>query len=110
MGPVRVKVYGLVTFTKRRYVGQLVVAGLGLAALTALWWLGWPGVRERARQVPGRTSAWVLAVGEAAPWLLLGGAAVQAVEAVVVLRRFARKERERGEKGMESTPAPPAGP
>src|SRR5262245_4809503 len=93
MEPVKLKLYGFLTLTRRRYVGQLVFALVAAVGLLALWWLRWPVERERLTNNPAPPlSDWLLAAGAALPWVLLAVVAVQAVEAVVVLRRFAQKE------------------
>jgi hypothetical protein len=104
MEPVRVKVYGLVSFTRRRYLGQLTAAGLGMLALLLLWWWRWPALRGAFEQASGRLGAWARALGDNLPWVLLGAALVQVVEALVVLRTFARKEARARQEQAPSTP------
>jgi hypothetical protein len=105
MEPVKLKLYGFLTLTRRRYVGQLVFALLVEVALLGLWWLRWPAERERLAKNPAPpVSDWLRAGGEVLPWVLLGVTAAQVVEAVVVLRRFARKEAARR---PQAAPSPP---
>jgi len=105
MEPVKLKLYGFLTLTRRRYVGQLVFACVAGVALMALWWLRWPAERERLGANPAPpVSDWILAVGAALPWVLLGVAAAQVVEAVVVLRRFAAKEAAQRPQEVKSSP------
>ena len=95
--PVRVRVYGLYPLTKRRYLTQ-AVAGVVMAALIFVgWWFGWPPLRDRLaqRELPA-TMAFVVAVLNHVPWILLAALAFKAVEVYFVLRAFARKEGERG--------------
>jgi len=90
--PVRVKVYGLIPLTRRRYLGQVAVTTALGAVLLVVWWLRWPAFRHQLRQIPLPVAEWVVAVGDNLPWVLLAGAAVQGVEAYFALRRFARKQ------------------
>jgi hypothetical protein len=103
--PVRIKLYGLLPMTRRRYVFQLVI-GAGLAVgLLAAWWLRWPTLREELRMVRTPTMDRLIAFWDLVPWVIIAFAAVQAVEAWYVLRLFARKEKE-----AAAAPAPAASP
>jgi hypothetical protein len=92
---VRVRLYGLVSLTKGRYLLQLAVAVVLAAGLLALWWFRWPEVRRAllAAQSPVMDKA--VAFGDAAPWVIGAPAVLQAVEAFFVLRAFRRKEEEK---------------
>ena len=93
MEPVRVKVYGLFSRTRRRYlVEALTGAVLGLILFLA-WWLGWPTLRQRLTTL---RSSVPVAMGRRdtrpRPWILLGAALWKGMEVLFVLRSFARKE------------------
>ena len=90
MTPVRVKLYGLIPMTRRRYLTQLVVA-LGLsAALLVAWWLYWPAVRASLQASRSDLLDRVIGFWDIAPFVIAGIVALQAVEAWVVLRKFRR--------------------
>lgn len=92
--PVTVSVYGFVPMTRRRYVFQLVVAG-GLAlSLLVAWWLRWPLLRAELTSVPLASLPWYVRLGDAFPWLIAAGVALQAVEAWYVFGLFRRREAE----------------
>jgi hypothetical protein len=93
--PVRVKLYGLLWMTKRRYVAQAVIAAVGAVAVLVGWYFAWPGLRERLTRPelpPSAVRTTIVAVMDCVPWIVLAGLAYQAAEAAVVLRLFARKE------------------
>ena len=104
--PVRVKVYGLFPLTRRRYLFQAACGGVCFVALFVAWWLYGPELSERLGKM--KQTTWVVLVHHvlvAAPWVLLGVAAIKFVEMYFVLRRFAVKETQptEGEGGV-STP------
>jgi TRAP-type C4-dicarboxylate transport system permease small subunit len=103
--PVRVRLYGLVSLTKRRYLAQLAVAVVLAAGLMALWYFRWPTVRRTllAAQTPLMDRA--VDFWDAAPWVIGALAALQAVEAFFVLRALRQKEAE-----VRAPALPPAGP
>ncbi|MGL4554151.1 MAG: hypothetical protein ACRC33_23555 [Gemmataceae bacterium] len=90
--PASVRLYGLVPMTRRRYVFQLVFAGMLAASLLVAWWLTWEHARRQL--VASAAAGWLVRLLDAAPWLILGACALQAVEAWFVFRALARKERE----------------
>jgi hypothetical protein len=89
--PVRVKLYGLVWTTRRRYLIQLVVAGLLMAGLLAAWLFHWLNLRDKVRAVESPSLGWVVALLDLTPWIVLVVAVLQGVEAFFVLRAFARQ-------------------
>jgi hypothetical protein len=90
--PVRVKVYGLLSRTRRRYVLEATVGVVCLVAVMVAWWFGWPKLRQRLVQLElSPAMRTVVIILDAVPWLLLVVAAVKAVEIPIVLRAFARK-------------------
>jgi hypothetical protein len=88
--PVRVKLYGLFSMTRRRYMTQLVVAGLLVVALLVVWLVYCLTIRQQARGLPSLEH--VVLLLDLLPWIALGLGALQALEAFVVLRAFARKQ------------------
>jgi hypothetical protein len=90
--PVYVTLYGFVPMTRRRYVFQLVIAGGMAAALLIVWWLRWPDLRQQL--VASGSGPRLVQAFDAAPWVILAGCALQAVEAWFVFRALAKKERE----------------
>jgi hypothetical protein len=102
--PVRVKLYGLVSMTRRRYLAQVVVFFTLCAALLAVWWFRWPAARTRMKQAPSPVIDRLIAFWNVAPWVILGLALVQTLEAWYVLRLFRRKEAERA-GGQPARPA-----
>ena len=93
MEPVRVKIYGLVSLTRRRYLIQVVFAVLLIGLLLAGWFRVYLPRRAemKAGDVPPNL-VWVVACLDAIPWLAVLFVVWQAVEAYVVLRAFRRKE------------------
>ena len=105
MEPVRVKVYGLVPLTRRRYLIQAAFGLVCLAGLLVLWWLYWPELNDRLSKVTRTALAEVVYLTLAnTPWILLGVLALKLVEMAFVLRRFACKE---AEARRVAAPAPP---
>ena len=99
MTPVRVKLYGLIPITRRRYLTQLVVALVLSSALLLAWWLYWPTVRGSLEASRSDVLDGVVRFWNVAPYLILGIVALQLIEAWVVLRRFRRKEAEQAKPG-----------
>jgi len=105
--PVRVKVYGLFSLTRSRYVRQASAGFAALVLVLFVWWLGWPVLAKRftgVKNLPG----WMLvtvAILKHVPWLLLGVSVWKAVEMWFVLRAFARKEKSAAAPG-EATSLP----
>jgi hypothetical protein len=94
-GPVRVRLYGLVSMTRKRYLLQVAVFVLLAGVVLALWWLFWPARREELRKVPSLRSHRLIQALNLTPVVIFGLLAIQATEVYFVLRRFARKEAER---------------
>jgi hypothetical protein len=100
--PVRVKVYGLVSMTRRGYLMQLAVGGLLIVTLLAFWWLRWPEVRPEPAKVRDAMLRRVVVFLDNLAWIVGAVAVLLPIEAWFVLRRFARKEAERTSKPPES--------
>ena len=98
MEPVRVKVYGLVSMTRRGYLMQLAGAVTLVLVLLAFHYLRWPEVRPDATKVRGQFQRYVIAFFDHVHWIAAVIAVLLALEAWLVLRRFARKEAERVSK------------
>ena len=88
MTPVRVKLYGLIPMTRRRYLVQLVVALVMSAGLLVGWWLYWPTVRGTLEASRSDVLDRVIWFWDRAPWVIGGIVVVQTIEAWVVLKRF----------------------
>jgi hypothetical protein len=89
--PVRVKLYGLMSVTRRGYRLQLIIAGVLLFVLM-LAWLVVPLPRPRpGRELPPRI-VFGIRLWENMPWIVLGIAILYSLEAFLVLRRFREKE------------------
>lgn len=89
MSVPRVKVYGFLSLTKRQYVASLIGTLLLLVLLTPLWFFyGHHLVRDFLR---AQAPALVPAV-EFVPFVVLAAVVIEAIEAWIVLRRFARLE------------------
>ncbi len=87
--PVRVKLYGFLTLTRRTY---LILLGLGVALAVALVvvWLVTPAVQvPQEALATSRVWFWVWTY---LPWIVLAALLVSALEAYLVLRKFAREE------------------
>jgi hypothetical protein len=102
--PVRVKVYGLISLTKRAYLICVVIGGLGMVALLVLWFLtaGTPTPAEKAGKFP-LTPFYIWR--NYAPWLLAAAVLIEGIEVYVVLKRFRRAEAER-QKPAAADPTP----
>jgi hypothetical protein len=102
--PVRLKLYGLVTVTRRGYLAQLAVAAVLLIGLLVVW-VGSP--RDRQPKAPTRTEAVVWGLLDSLPWIVLALGVLFALEAFVVLRRFARAEAAQRARAAEPQPGTP---
>ena len=105
--PVRVKLYGFYSTTKRRYVAQVVFAAVLIALLLAGWTYYRISLRERLQGIDVRAADQIVAVWDLVPWVVLGIAALQAIEAYFVLRAFARKQAEAAVAAPPPAPQPP---
>ncbi len=92
MEPVRVKLYGLFSMTRRRYLAQLVLSGLLIVALLVVWLVHWTSTRQQAHALDLPSLRRVVLLLDLLPWIALGLCVLQAIEAVIVLRAFARKQ------------------
>jgi len=101
--PIRIKLYGLVSVTKRGYLTQLAFVVVLLLLLLILWLSAPPAVAVDLKEAPPELShSWVYRVGLAVrpllnylPWVIVVCALLAALEAFLVLRRFAREEEAR---------------
>jgi len=90
---MRVKVYGLFSRTRRRYIIEAITGVVFGLMLFVAWWLGWPDLRQRLLALePPPFLRLTLAVLDRTPWILLGAALWKGMEVLIVLRSFARKE------------------
>ncbi len=91
---MRIRVYGLISLTRRGYLTLLVLELILLAALAALviYWLRMPhppaatsAERDLPHQLAQRWQGFL-------PWVFVAALFLAAIEAFVILRRFARAE------------------
>jgi hypothetical protein len=101
--PVQLKLYGLVRVTRRGYLLQLAFAAVLLAGMLVLWFRLPPedaGADLAASSPALRALLYLL---YHLPWVVLVLGLLFALEAFIVLRRFARAEAAR-----RTNPEPPA--
>jgi len=91
MEPVRIRLYGLITVTKRGYLMQLGLAGVLLVALLVVR-MSVPLPLDKPDQPYPAPLAWMIFLLANLHWFVLGLAVLFAVEAFFVLRTFARAE------------------
>jgi hypothetical protein len=89
--PVRIRLYGMFTVTRRGYLMQTTVSLVLLGVLLVLW-LRRPPLPPMAPKEMTPGLAWLVWLLNALPWLVLVMTALLVLEAVWVLRRFAREE------------------
>lgn len=89
-GPVRIKLYGLFPTTKRRYLVQVVAAGLMICFLLLAWGLYRREVRDRLAGIDAPLLGLAVRVWDLVPWIVLGVLALQVIEAFFAFRAFAR--------------------
>jgi hypothetical protein len=105
--PVRVNLYGLFPMTRRRYVMQLVAAGVLVVVFLAAWLFYGYSRGEKMRQFDDPSLAWWAFLIDLTPWAVLVIALLQTVEAIFVLRAFARKQAQ-AQAGAPEADAPGA--
>jgi hypothetical protein len=105
--PVRVKVYGLFSRTRRRYLIEATIGAVFGSALFVAWWLGWSSLRQHltAHDLPPALR-FIVVVLDRAPWILLGAALIKGMEVFLVLRSFARREALNRQKELSTPPDP----
>lgn len=91
MTPVRVKLYGLIPITRKRYLIQVGFALFLAAVLLVAWFLYWPTVRNSLRAANSPTLDRIVVFWNLAPVVVGSIVVLQAIEAWIVLRLFARK-------------------
>jgi hypothetical protein len=104
--PVRVKLYGLFSMTRRRYVRQLVLTVVCATVVIGCWWWMWPTYRQmflEPREGDNRHLDRYVAVMDALPYILAGAVALQLIEAFFVFRLFRARE-------AQQAAMPPAAP
>ena len=89
--PAKVRLYGLIPITRRRYLVQLAAGVVLAAVLLGLRFAFHGPVRADILKIETPARQWLAWAWEVSPWVVLAVAAGQAVEAAVVLRAFARK-------------------
>ena len=102
--PVRIKLYGLFSLTKRGYLIWCAIGAVGLLGLL-IWWAvstGPPTPLEQSGQYP--LAPWFL-WRNWGPWLIAAGLLLGGLEVILVLRRFRRAEAEQSRAtAPDSTP------
>jgi hypothetical protein len=92
--PVRIKLYGLFPTTRRRYVAQVVVAGVLIVFLLVSWAVFRHAVRDRLQVLATPLLDRAIALWDLVPWIVAVVAVLQVVEAYFAFRAFARKRAE----------------
>jgi uncharacterized membrane protein len=104
--PVRIRLYGLISVTKRGYLTQLVLASMLLVVLLVVRSSLPPlpiGYRPQDLGAGGAVALWLLSNLH---WVVLGLLLLFMLEAFFVLRSFAREEaRQKNAFGSPSMPA-----
>ena len=102
--PVRVKLYGILSLTKRTYLLLVAVGAVGLLALL-IWWAvdtGPPTPLEQSGKYP--LTPWFV-WRNWGPWMIAAGYLLGGLEVLLVLRRFRRAEADQARaKAPDSTP------
>jgi hypothetical protein len=109
--PVRIKMYGLFSLTKQRYLSQAIAGVLGAVVILVGWYFIWPPMRDRLARPdlpPSSFREMIVAILGNVPWILLAALAYKAMEVYIVLRIFGRKEANAvpARKGEPGAPAP----
>jgi hypothetical protein len=100
--PVQLKLYGLVRVTRRGYLLQLLLAAVLLVGLLVLWFRLPPEDAGADLAAASPALAFLLRLLYHLPWVVLVLGLLFALEAFLVLRRFARVEKEaHGAGGLE---------
>lgn len=89
MEPVRIKVYGLLSITRKTYERIILVTVALVAALGVARFL-FPSPEQIGEEL-GPAIIW-FRMWEYLPWILLGASALAGLEAYLVLRRFSQEE------------------
>jgi hypothetical protein len=119
MEPVRVKVYGLFSWTRKRYLVDCAIELAALLVVFMLWFPVWPPLKERLDVAqksrietgePGHPGyvLFTAAVLDALPLILTALALFKCLEMFIVLRAFARKEAEQKRRAAGPAPGGPA--
>ncbi len=93
MDPVRVKVYGLFSLTRKTYLAQAATGGVFLVATLIAWWVIWPDLSLRYQKLhPQGILRLIVDTLNRVPMILLVVSGLKIIEIYFVLRTFARKE------------------
>ena len=87
----RIRLYGLLSVTRRQYLWSLLATVSVLAALVPAWSLFG---REQLRQYLLSQRPGIVSWLDYAPWVFAAVVALEVIEACVVLRRFGRLKKE----------------
>jgi len=105
MSPVRIKLYGLLSLTRRTYLilqGIVLLVGLGILAL-GLWY---PRPHLPAGGVPTPEQQFYLWLLDSLPYVAGLILLLEGLETVIVLRQFAGQEAEQTKPSTEVAPEP----
>jgi len=91
--PPRVKVYGFLSLTRRQYLWSVIIALLLLIVLTPLWF---GGGEVSVRQFVALRAPAVAPLVQYLPLLVALAVLIEAVEVVLVLRKFNQLELAQG--------------
>lgn len=90
--PARIKLYGVLTMTRRRYLAQLATALALAAVVLGLWWWRWAEFRDSLTVADDPALGRFVAIMNVLPWIVLAAVSLQLLEAFFVFRRFRREE------------------
>jgi hypothetical protein len=110
--PVRIKLYRLITVTKRGYFTRVAIGAVGLLVLLIVWavTVGQPTAAEKEGRLPNLpwyASLPLYVWRNWAPWIIAGGYLFGLLEALYVLQRFRRAEA--GQAGAAAPDTTPKG-
>jgi hypothetical protein len=105
--PVRIKLYGLISMTKRAYLRWWVAVGVAGVILLLLFWAVTVGPPSPAEKVGASPLTPLYMWRNYTPWFLVIVLLVQAIETCLVLRRFRRAEAE--QQTAKQQPTTPQG-
>jgi hypothetical protein len=100
--PVRIKLYGVFSLTKRAYLVWIAIGTVGLLALLIVWFVTITPETPLEKSGKYRLNPWYL-WRVYAPWLIAGGLLLGWLEAYLVLKRFRRAEAEQQQSAAPDT-------
>jgi hypothetical protein len=100
--PVRIKLYGLFSLTKRAYLTWVCLGTVGLLALLVVWLVTITPESPLEKSGKYPFNPWFL-WRIYAPWIIAGGLLLGWLEAYLILKRFRRAEAERQQAAASDT-------